>query len=186
MITPDQVAATYKSNVDSFFALSAKTFEGFEKLVDLNVNVAKATQAEVAEKFKEAIALRDPQELVQFSVSATQPAAEKAIAYTRHVGDITKLTYAEYLRFIEAQVAEGNRRLVTLIDSASKNAPTGSESAFAMLKSAVAAANSAMESAKKASQQFADITEANLAAATNATVKAAGQAASVTKMKKAA
>ncbi|HEU4621791.1 MAG TPA: TIGR01841 family phasin [Burkholderiaceae bacterium] len=184
MMTPEQFTSTYKSNLESFFALSNKAFEGFEKLVDLNLNVAKATQAELAEKLKELFALREAQEFAQFGISLAQPTAEKALAYTRHVSEIAKSTQAEFVRFAESQLAEGNRKLVTLIDSAAKNAPTGSESAFAMMKSALAAANSALDSAKKAGQQFVDVTEANFAAATNATVKAANQAASVSKLGK--
>jgi phasin family protein len=185
-VTPEQFAASYKSNLDTFFALSAKTFEGVEKLIDLNLNVAKATMAESADKAKELLALRDAQELIQFQVGLAQPSAEKVVAYSRHVGDIANSTRAEFVKFVEAQIADGNQKLAVLIDSASKNAPTGSESSIAILKSAVAAANSAYESVSKATKQVSDLTEANLTAATNATVKAATQAASVAKGKKAA
>lgn len=191
MFTPEQFAAAYKSNIDSLFALSNKTFEGIERLVDLNLNVAKASLAESSEKAREVLSLRDPQEVVQFQVSLAQPTAEKFLAYSRHVNEITSATRAELTKFAEAQVAETNKTFSSLIDSASKNAPTGSESGIAILKSAIAAANSAYESLNKAAKQFIDISEANIAAATTATVKAAGQAANqaattVTKTRKAA
>ncbi len=191
MFTPEQFAAAYKSNLDSLFALSAKTFEGIERLVDLNLNVAKASLAETSDKAKEMLSLRDPQEVVQFQVSLAQPTAEKLLAYSRHVSEITSAARAELVKFAEAQVAESNKKFSSLIDTASKNAPTGSESGIAILKSAIAAANSAYESLNKATKQFVDITEANVAAATTATVKAAGQAANqaattVSKTKKAA
>lgn len=184
MLTPEQFAAAYKSNLDSLFALSAKTFEGVERLVDLNLNVAKASLTESSEKAKELLALRDPQEVVQFQVSLAQPTAEKFLAYSRHVSEIANATRAELVKFAESQVAESNKKFSALIETASKNAPTGSESGIAILKSAIAAANSAYESMNKATKQFVDITEANVAAATNATVKAAGQAASVAKTAK--
>lgn len=187
MLTPEQLTSAYKANLDQFFALSSKTLDSVEKLVDLNLNVVKATLAESADKTKEALELRDAQEFVQFGVALAQPNAEKAIAYSRHVGEIANATRAEYVKFAEAQLADANKKFASLVDTLGKNAPTGSESAVAMLKSAVAAANSAYESLTKASKQLVEMTEANVAAATNATVKAANQtAATVTKMKKAA
>lgn len=184
MLTPDQFATSYKSQVDSLFALSSKTFEGVEKFVDLNLNVAKATIAESQKHLEQLADIRDAQDFVQFGVALAQPTTEKVLAYSRHLGDITANTRNEYARFVESVIADANRRVVTLIDTAAKSAPTGTESAFAMSKSVLAAMNSAFESAKKAAQQFVDVTEANVAAATNATVKAAGQAASVTRINK--
>jgi len=183
LLTPEQLATAYKSNLDTMFALSAKTFEGVEKLFDLNINVAKATLAETAEKAKEAFELRDPQEFLQFQVALAQPTAEKVLAYGRHLSDIAAETRAEFVKFAEGQLAESNSKFATLLDTAAKNAPTGSESAIALVKSAVAAANSAYESVSKATKQVSDMAEANMAAATNATVKAATQAATVAKKK---
>jgi hypothetical protein len=67
-----------------------------------------------------------------------------------------------------------------LVDTASKNAPAGSENAVALVRSAVAAANNAFESVHKAAKQAADVTEANFQAMTNTAVKAS-QAASKSK-----
>jgi hypothetical protein len=85
----------------------------------------------------------------------------------------------------EGQIAEANKKLVALIDTAAKNAPAGSETAVAMMKSAVAAANSTYDSLSKATKQAVEIAEANVAAATNAAVKTAGRAATSARTKKA-
>ena len=64
-----------------------------------------------------------------------------------------------------------------LVDNAAKNAPAGSETAVAVMKSAVAAANNALESVQKAVKQATEMAEANFnavaATATNATKQAA-------------
>jgi len=59
------------------------------------------------------------------------------------------------------------------VDSASKNAPAGSETAVAVLKSAVAAANNAFESVQKAVKQASDVAEANFNAVSAQAVNAA-------------
>ena len=63
-----------------------------------------------------------------------------------------------------------------LVDNVSKNAPAGSESAVAMFKSSVAAANNAFESVQKAVKQATDVAEANFAAVSDTAVSAAKSA----------
>jgi phasin family protein len=184
--TPEQFAAAYQSNLDTMFVLAHATFAGVEKVMELNLNALKANLQDGAGKTRELLAVKDPQELVSFHSAQIQPAAEKAVAYSRHLYDIASTTQAEFNRLAEAQMADANKKLVSLIDTAAKNAPAGSETAVAMMKSAIAAANSAYGSLSKATKQAVEIAEANVAAATNAAVKTAGQAATSTRTKKAA
>jgi hypothetical protein len=65
-----------------------------------------------------------------------------------------------------------------------KNAPAGTESAAALVKSAIAAASNAMESMQKATKQATEVAEANFTALTNTAVKATQTASA--KAKKAA
>ena len=74
----------------------------------------------------------------------------------------------------EAQLAEIQKSFAAAVDGALKNAPAGSESATALVKSAITAANNAYESVHKAAKQAAEFTEAGVSAATSAAVKAAG------------
>ena len=67
----------------------------------------------------------------------------------------------------------GMEEHAVMIDSASKNAPAGSETAVAVMKSAVAAANNAFESVQKAVKQASDVAEANFQAVQNTAVNAA-------------
>jgi phage-related protein len=53
------------------------------------------------------------------------------------------------------------------VDTTAKNAPAGSETAVAVMKSAVSAANNAFESVQKAVKQASDLAEANFTAVTN-------------------
>ncbi|RYY72695.1 MAG: phasin family protein, partial [Comamonadaceae bacterium] len=68
-----------------------------------------------------------------------------------------------------------------MVDNASRNAPAGSETAVAVLKSAVAAANNAYESVQKAVKQASDVAEANFNAVQTQAVAAAKGAAKTAK-----
>jgi phasin family protein len=170
--TAEQVMAAHKANVETLFGLTHKAFEGVEKLVELNLQVAKASLAEAAETTKAALSVKDAQELLALQASLLQPSAEKAAAYSRHVYDIAAGTGAEVTKAAEAQMADAQKKVMAVVDTAVKNAPAGTENAVALVKSAVAAANNAMESVQKAAKQAAEVAEANFQAVTNTAVKA--------------
>ena len=56
---------------------------------------------------------------------------------------------------------------MTLVDTATKNAPQGSEAVVAMFKSAVTASQNAAETLQKAVKQVTETAEANLQAVAN-------------------
>jgi phasin family protein len=172
MLTAEQVLAAQKANVQILYGLTGKAFEGVEKLVELNLQVAKAALEEASDATAAALSVKDAQELLSLQASYLQPAAEKAAAYTRHVYDIAASTNAEVTKVAESQIADAQKKFLGLVDSASKNAPAGTENAVALVRSAVAAANNAFESVQKATKQAVDVAEANFQAMTTTAVKA--------------
>jgi phasin family protein len=172
MLTADQIIAAQKANLETLFDLTGKAFEGVEKLVELNLQVAKASLGEAAETAKTALSAKDAQELFALQAGLLQPAAEKAAAYSRHVYDIAAATNAEVSKIAEAQFASAQTNFVEAVDGAVKNAPAGTESAAALMKSAIAAASNAIETVQKATKQASEVAEANFQAITSSAVKA--------------
>jgi len=172
-LTADQILAAQKANLETLFGLTTKAFEGVEKLVELNVTASKAALVEAQSTAQAALSVKDAQELLTLQASLFQPLAEKTAAYSRHLYDIAQGTGAEFGKAFEAKAAEAQQAFVGLVDSASKNAPAGSETAVAVLKSAVAAANNAFESVQKAVKQASDVAEANFNAVSTQAVAAA-------------
>ncbi len=174
MLTVEQVVASHKANIETLFGLTNKAFEGVEKIVELNLTASKAALSEVAEHTQSVLSVKDAQELMALQSNLMQPLAEKTAAYSRHLYDIATATSAEFTKAAEGQAADAQKKFTDLVDSAAKNAPVGSESVVALMKSSVAAANNALESVQKAVKQATETAEANFtAAATNATKQAA-------------
>jgi len=161
MLTPEQIIAAHKANVETLFGLTNKAFEGVEKLVELNLQVAKATLGEAAENVKAALSVKDAQELLALQAGLLQPAAEKAAAYSRHLYDIAASTNADLSKLVESQTSEAQDKFLSAVDAAVKNAPAGTENAVALVKSAVAAANNAFEGVQKAAKQAASVAESS-------------------------
>jgi phasin family protein len=177
MLTAEQVLAAHKANMETLFGLTNKAFEGVEKLVELNMQVAKAALGEAADNTRAVLSVKDAQELLALQSTLLQPAAEKAASYSRHLYDIAAATNAEVAKVAEAKFAEAQHSFATTVDSAMKSAPAGSENAMALVKSAMAAANNAYDSVSKAAKQASEVAEANFTAVTNSAMKAT-QAAS--------
>lgn len=171
MFTADQLLAAQKSTLASWFDVSQKTFEGVEKLVELNLQAAKTSLDEAANHTKALLAVKDAQELLALQSNALQPVAEKAAAYGRHLYDITSNTSAEVSRLAETQLTDVQKKFAAVVDSALKNAPAGTENAAVLVKSAVAAANNAFDTLQRTAKQASDVAQANLQAITSSAVK---------------
>jgi phasin family protein len=177
MLTVEQVIASQKANVETLLGLTSKAFEGVEKIVELNLSASKAALAETSEHAKAMLSVKDAQELIALQSSVLQPLAEKTAAYSRHLYEIATGTTSEFSKALESQAAQAQEKFTGLIDSATKNAPAGSETAVAVMKSAVAAASNALESVQKAVKQATDAAESNFNAVANSAVATAKPAA---------
>lgn len=123
------------------------------------------------------------QELVNLQVSLAQPIVEKAVAYAAASTRSRRQEPGRDEKVFEGQVAELDEGIATALDKAAKSAPAGSGRRRRRCESAIAAANSAYDGVSKAAKQVAEIAEANVAAATNATVKAVSTTAKTTAKK---
>ncbi len=180
MLTVEQIMASQKANVETLLGLTTKAFEGVEKIVELNLTASKAALAESADHAKALMSVKDAQEMMALQASLFQPLAEKTAAYSRHLYDITSGSTAEFGKAFEGQAAEAQQKFMGLVDNAAKNAPAGSETAVAVMKSAVAAASNALESVQKAVKQATDVAEANF----NAVAATAANAGKTTAKKR--
>jgi phasin family protein len=176
MLTVEQLMASHKANIETLYGLTAKAFEGVEKIVELNLTASKAALAEASNHTQSVLSVKDAQELLALQSGLFQPLAEKAAAYSRHLYDIASGTGADFGKAFEGQATDAQKKFMGLVDNAAKNAPAGSEAAVAVMKSTVAAANNALESVQKAVKQATEVAEANFnavaATATNATKQA--------------
>src|SRR5690349_17783441 len=102
---PEQFSTAAKANFEAqlalFTTLTGKAFDSVEKIVDLNLNVAKASLEDSSITAKQLLSVKDPQEFFSLTAAQAQPAAAKAIAYGRHLAGIATATQAEFARITE-------------------------------------------------------------------------------------
>lgn len=168
-LTPEQIASANKTGVEAFLGLASTQFAALERLSALNIGAAKTAFEESLGRAKALLNAKDAQDYLTLNTAASQPALEKAIAYSRSIYEVAAQTQGEMAKFLEARAAEFNKNLVGILDKVSKNAPAGSDVAVAAVKSALAAASTAYDSFNKVAKQATEIAEANFAAATTPT-----------------
>jgi len=182
----EQISSANKSSIEAALTLANTAFASAEKLATLNLNTARAVLEDSVSNTKALMAAKDAQELMSLQASIAQPTVEKLVAYGRSVYEISAAAQEDLGKIMESQLSEINKNLSAALDKAAKSAPAGSDVAVAAVKSAIAAANSAYDSINKAAKQVAEIAEANMSAATTATVKAVGASSTASKTKKVA
>jgi phasin family protein len=188
----EQLSAATKNNLETQLALlttlTGKVLESVEKVIELNMNVTKAALEESTSNARQLLAAKDPQEFFALSATQLQPVGEKTVSYGRHVATIVSGLQSEFTKATEAQIGEHSRKLATLVDEVSKNAPAGSENVVAFMKSAIASANAGYEQLTKTTKQAVEAMEVNMNTAatqmSQAASKAGARVASVASVKK--
>ncbi|MFL9935441.1 TIGR01841 family phasin [Paraburkholderia sp. RL18-103-BIB-C] len=166
VFTPEQLVSAQQGNITALFALANQAFHGFQKLIELNLQVAKSTLAEGEASWQEALSGKAPEAFLTSQANATQFVAEKVLSYNRHLYEIASGTQAEFLKVARAQYEQHNRSAQSLVDGLAKNAPAGSEAAITALRSAYSTVSLTYETVRKAATQAIEVAQSNFAAAT--------------------
>jgi phasin family protein len=177
MITnPSQLFELQRVQVKALNAVGHAMIAAAEKLSSLNVAAARSAIDSATGAAQSLTDVRDPNELFALSGASAQPSLEKLVKYTRDVVGIANGVSAEIGKVVEQQITDSNRRMTDLLEFVAKSAPAGSEQAIALLRSAVAAGNTAFDTVSKVSRQTTDWAQGNFAAAAKAATTAAAAA----------
>jgi phasin family protein len=182
-LNPEQFASANKAAVDSMLSLANTALASAERIAALNLNTARSVLEDSVSSTKAIMGAKDAQEAIAIQTNLAQPNVEKAVAYSRSIYEIAAQNQEEMTKMLEAQFGDFQKQIADMLDKAAKSAPAGSDVAVAAVKSAIAAATSAFDNMNKAAKQVSEIAEANVAAATNATVKAVSSTAAKKKAK---
>lgn len=167
----EQFSAATKAHIEAQIAmlntLTNKTLENIEKVIQLNVTAAKTSLEESSATAKQLVAAKDVQEFFSLASAQAQPNAEKTLAYGRNLVSIASGAQADFSKIAETQINEISNQVIALVDEVSKNAPAGSESAIAIVKSSVGNASAGYSQLTKTTKQAAEILENNIAQVTN-------------------
>lgn len=171
-LNANQFAALQQPAVEAAMVVFKAAFDATERLAALNLNTLRAGFIDATAGIQAVLDAKDPQAFVAIQAGLAQPVAERAASYLRNSYEILTQGCQEAVKPFEAGFAQINKTVAAELEKAAGAAPVGSEAAVAAVKSSVAAANSTFDQVNRATRQVIELAEANMAAATDAAVKA--------------
>lgn len=171
-INQDFFSSAVKSNFDSWASLSQIGLSSAEQTASLNFKTIRAYLEAGISKGEAVLGAHGIQELSGLQLSLAQPALESAVNYSRSLYEIISGAQDSIGKLAESRHADFNKSISSLLEHAEKNSPAGSEFGISAVKSTLSAANTAFNNLNLAGKRVAAIAEANVAAASGATVKA--------------
>jgi phasin family protein len=179
LLPPEQLASAQKASADTMFVLTRKTFEGWQKMIELNLRTSRSTLADVQEHALKALPFNDPQAALALQLSLVGPLAERIQTYHRDLYGIVASMQAELAAAAGTQYEAHNRNVQTAIENLMKGAPAGSEAAIAAVKSTINSTNTLYETVRNTVQQAVKAAgstmEATLSGASKTDRQAGGQ-----------
>jgi phasin family protein len=175
----EQIIAANKANLEALEGAASKAFSGVEKLVELNLAASKAALGESFVYAQAVMSAKTPQEFLTIQTGLFQPMAEKSAAYFQHVQSIATEGNAEFVKQIEANLADAQKAMGASVEQMVKNAPAGSEAAVAAFQSALSNGQKAVEQTQAAIKKATAQAQANFAAASKQATDLAKKAAKV-------
>ena len=182
-LTPEQLAAAQKANLETLSSLTNQALQSIEKLVELNMHIAKQSLSDSMTSAKKALEVKDIQQLLAHQAEAVQPMAEKIMAYSRHLYDLAHETQNNFTKSAEKEFQIGQQKINTLVEEWTQNAPAGSDAAIHAMKQAIASANNVYENSQKAVKHAVNIAQTNLNSATDNVMNATHRTSKAAKKK---
>jgi phasin family protein len=182
-LTPEQIAAAQKANLETLSGLTNQALQSIEKLVELNMHIAKQSLSDSMNSAKKALEVKDIQQLLAHQAEAVQPMAEKIMAYSRHLYELAHETQNSFTQSAEKEFQAGQQKINALVEEWTKNAPVGSDAAVQAMKQAIASANNVFETSQKAVKHAVDVAQTNLHSAADTVLKTAATASKTAKKK---
>ncbi|MDB5798276.1 MAG: hypothetical protein JWP36_2178 [Paucimonas sp.] len=145
--------SSFESHVAAASALNTQALEGFAQLLDLNLKAARAGLEESTAAAQQFLSAKDPGEFFKLISAQGQPAAAKAVEWSRNLAGIASATQSSLAKTAQAQAAVRTAEAQALVEQLLKSAPAGSEQGVTLIRSAIANANASYQQINQLTEQ---------------------------------
>ena len=155
-LTPEQMMAAHKANVQALVGMTRQAFSGMEQLMELNLNLTKTVLAEAHQLSLDSLKAKDTQELLALQTGLLAPMTHKILSYQQELTQMAQALGGDIGAQAQSQLAQGQAHIQQWMP---KESPLNlsSEPMFNAFKAAVEAGSEAMESVQKALQGATDM-----------------------------
>ncbi len=176
-----QLSELSLANLEKSIRLTNIAISGAERLMNLQMEIARDLLAENAATAKALAGVKNVQELMEFQKTLTQPSVTKTMAMARTVYETASATQTELNKLVEEQLIDFNKNLLSSLNETVGQAPAGAATISA-IKNAVESAAAAYDTVSKTTQritsELADATVSAVESSAKAATKATSRKAS--------
>ncbi len=158
-------AAVNNANLDLGLASAEASQAAGEGLVRFQLETCKGLLHALVQQVREAVAVKDPGELLALSSKWSQDSTEKLMSQSRNYVSTAQEANQQIARFlVDSGTALQGELVKTIEKVVSQSALPGGQSALAAMKVAMASASKAMDAMDQATKQFTEYAGASLTA----------------------
>ena len=140
--------------MEAAMKLAQMSIENSQRIVALQVEVAKSLFQDSVDNAKALAAAKDPQQAVALRTHYTQETAQKMIEAAREIAEIGNDSRSEFSRLLSEQLASGSKDMMEAFQSFFGSLPGQNAQVMETMQQAMAKANKAFEQISQASAVF--------------------------------
>lgn len=168
----EQFIEINQSSVQTFREVAERAHASVEQWTALHLSTSR-TALDVAWRHAEAsLSAKEVSQWVTLQSEYVKELTAKATGYGQNLFNLWSEGGAAISQSVEARLAQTNSSIARAVESLEKNAPAGTEAAFAVIKSAVTSGQGIIETAKSSAQRAVDAAQSAIAAAAQQSVVA--------------
>lgn len=157
----EQLSAAQKANAEVVVALMRASFEGMQRLAELNMATTRAFFNESVANANTLLAAKDVNEVTTLNQQLSKPGFDKMMDYSRKVYDLVAQLQKEVTSVMESQYSQFQREANDAITK-TKAAPVAGDVFAAAMKSMLDQTNKAFENMNAVARQMSEAAEASI------------------------
>lgn len=150
-LTPEQMMAAHKANVEAIVGMTRQAFSGMEQLMELNLSLTKTVLAEAHQLSLDTLKVKDTQELLALQTGLLAPMTQKILSYQHELTQMAQALGGDIGAQSQSQLAQGQVQIKHWMPKES-SLNLSSEPMFNAFKVAVEVGSEAMGNVQKALQ----------------------------------
>ena len=171
----EQLTAAQKANAEVITTLMRTSFEGMQRLAELNMSATREFFNKSVANANTLMAAKDVNDVSAINQQLAKPGFDEMMGYSRKVYDLVAQMQKDVTAVVESQYSQFQKDANAVIGK-TKAAPAGGDVFAAAMKTMLEQTNKAFEGMNAVARQMADIADANMKAANSATTKAVSAA----------
>lgn len=152
MVTkPEQFSELHRKNMEAALKLAQMSIDNSQRIMALQVEVAKKLFQDSVASAKALTSAKDPQQAIALRTQYAQETAQQMMETARQIAEIGNASRTEFSHVLTEQLASGSKDLMATFQAFFGTLPGPNSNVLETMQKAMATANEAFEQITKAS-----------------------------------